>query len=164
MVELMKVTGENLDNVIELQVDPSQEVYIETTNLKSMAEAYTMVMEDIPVFPFAIMVEGNTVGFFMYIYDVLDHESFKNESFYNSNTCFIWHNMIDQQYQGQGYGKSAFEQMLKVMEDDDQHPTDNVSLFYHKDNSVAKKLYHSFGFVDSGIIQGNSILAIKKIK
>lgn len=38
-----------------------------------------------------------------------------------------------------------------------------ISLFYHTRNVKAKTLYASFGFLDTGIIQGNSMLAIKNL-
>jgi diamine N-acetyltransferase len=38
-----------------------------------------------------------------------------------------------------------------------------VSLFYRTSNVIAKSLYSSFAFVDTGIIQDNSMLAIKNL-
>ena len=38
-----------------------------------------------------------------------------------------------------------------------------VTLFYRTSNVIAKTLYASFGFVDTGIIQENSMLAIKNL-
>ena len=38
-----------------------------------------------------------------------------------------------------------------------------IALFYHKSNIIAKTLYVSFGFVDTGIIQDNSMLAVKNL-
>ena len=37
-----------------------------------------------------------------------------------------------------------------------------ITLFYQTSNVIAKTLYASFGFVDTGIIQDNSMLAIKR--
>lgn len=37
-----------------------------------------------------------------------------------------------------------------------------VTLFYRTNNLIAKTLYASFGFVDTGIIQDNSMLAMGK--
>lgn len=71
--------------------------------------------------------------------------------------------MIDKSYQGKGYGKLAFEKMLMDIETMPYGEADYVNLFYHTDNVIAKRLYDSFGFVDTGIIQDNSMLAIKKL-
>ena len=104
------------------------------------------------------------VGFLMYIYDTMDHESFENESFYGKKTYFIWHNMIDKSQQGKGFGKLAFEKVLMDIETMPNGDAEYVALFYHKSNVIAKTLYASFGFVDTGIIQDNSMLAVKNLK
>ena len=56
--------------------------------------------DGIPATPFAIYVDEVAVGFLMYIYDTLDHESFENEVFYGKKSYFIWHIMIEKSYQG----------------------------------------------------------------
>lgn len=76
---------------------------------------------------------------------------------------FIWHIMIDKHYQGKRYGKLAFEKMLMDIEAMPFGEAEYVALFYHRNNLKAKTLYASFGFVDTGIIQDNSMLAIKNI-
>lgn len=40
---------------------------------------------------------------------------------------------------------------------------DYVDLFYHENNAAAKNLYASFGFIDSGIIQGHSVHSNKQL-
>ena len=71
--------------------------------------------------------------------------------------------MIDKSYQGKGYGKLAFEKMLMDIETMPYGEAEYVSLFYRTSNVKAKTLYASFGFVDTGIIQDNSMLAIKNL-
>lgn len=71
--------------------------------------------------------------------------------------------MIDKHYQGQGYGKLAFEKMLKDIETTPDGEAEYVTLFYHTSNVKAKTLYASFGFMETGIIQDSSMLAIKKL-
>ncbi|MED4887190.1 GNAT family N-acetyltransferase [Lysinibacillus sp. FSL R7-0073] len=68
--------------------------------------------DGIPATQVAIYVDEVVVGFMMYIYDTLDHESFENEEFYGKKSYFVWHMTIDKRYQGKGYGKLAFEKML----------------------------------------------------
>ncbi|WPK13271.1 GNAT family N-acetyltransferase [Lysinibacillus louembei] len=119
--------------------------------------------DGIPATPLAIYADEVMVGFLMYIYDTLDHESFENEVFYGKQSYFIWHMMIDKNYQGKGYGKLAFEKMLMDIETMPYGAAQYVTLFYHKNNVVAKELYASFGFIDTGIIQDNSMLSIKNL-
>lgn len=163
MLELRKITGDNIDEVIALDVEENQKDFLETTNLRSFADAHMLNTDGIPATPLAIYVDEVAVGFLMYIYDTLDHESFENEFFYGKKSYFIWHNMIGESYQGKGYGKLAFEKILKSIETMPDGEAEYISLFYHTRNVKAKTLYASFGFLDTGIIQGNSMLAIKNL-
>ncbi|MEO4052655.1 GNAT family N-acetyltransferase [Solibacillus sp. CAU 1738] len=159
MIELRKIDGDNIDEVIALDVEENQEDLIETTNLRSFADAHMLNADGIPATPLAIYVDDTMVGFLMYIYDTTDHESFQNEVYYGKKTYFIWHFMIDKSYQGKGYGKLAFEKMLADIETMPNGEAQYVDLFYHKSNVIAKELYASFGFVETGIIQDNSVHA-----
>lgn len=165
MIELRNIAGDNIDEVAALEVGEKQKEFIlDTTNLRCFADAHMLNAEGIPATPLAIYDNDTMVGFLMYIYDTMDHESFENEAFYGKKAYFIWHNMIDKSQQGKGFGKLAFE---KVMMDIETMPNGNaefIALFYHKSNVRAKTLYASFGFVDTGIIQGNSMLAVKNLK
>ncbi|QSB09069.1 GNAT family N-acetyltransferase [Lysinibacillus sp. FSL K6-0057] len=163
MIELRKITGDNIEEVIALEVGENQKDFIETTNLRSFADAHALNADGIPATPLAIYVDEVAVGFLMYIYDTLDHESFENEVFYGKKSYFIWHIMIDKRYQGKGYGKLSFEKMLMDIETMPNGEAEYITLFYRTSNVIAKTLYASFGFVDTGIIQDNSMLAIKKI-
>ena len=163
MIELRKITGDNIEEVIELEVGENQKDFIQTTNLKSFADAHMLNADGIPATPIAIYADGVAVGFLMYIYDTLDHESFENEVFYGKKSYFIWHIMLDKRHQGKGYGKLSFEKMLMDIETMPNGEAEYITLFYRTSNVIAKTLYASFGFVDTGIIQDNSMLAIKKI-
>ncbi|WP_107842122.1 GNAT family N-acetyltransferase [Metasolibacillus meyeri] len=163
MIELRKISGDNVDEVMALEIEENQKDFIETTNLRSFADAHMLNADGIPASPFAIYADEVAVGFLMYIYDTLDHESFENEIFYGKKSYFIWHIMIAKGYQGKGYGKLAFEKMLMDIETMPDGDAEYVTLFYHTSNVKAKTLYASFGFVDTGIIQDHSMLAIKKL-
>lgn len=165
MVELRKIAGDNIDEVIALEVGENQKEFIlETTNLRCFADAHMLNTNGIPATPLAIYANDTMVGFLMYIYDTMDHESFENEVFYGKKAYFIWHNMIDKSQQGKGFGKLAFEKVLMEIETMPNGDAEYVALFYHKSNVIASTLYASFGFVDTGIIQDNSMLAVKNIK
>ncbi|MGE7023497.1 GNAT family N-acetyltransferase [Solibacillus cecembensis] len=163
MIELRKITGENIEEVIALDVGGNQKDFIETTNLRSFADAHMLNVDGIPATPIAIYADEVVVGFLMYIYDTLDHESFENEVFYGEKCYFVWHIMIGESYQGKGYGKLAFEKMLMDIETRPHGEAKYVALFYHTSNVVAKALYASFGFVETGIIQDHSMFAIKNL-
>ncbi|GAA0379519.1 GNAT family N-acetyltransferase [Bacillus horti] len=163
MIELRKITGDNIDDVIALDIGENQREFTELTNLRSIADAYVLNADGEPAIPLAIYADDVVVGFLMYTYDTMDHKSFKNEVFYRKMSYFIWYFMIDKSYQGKGYGKLAFEKMLMDIETMPHGEAEYVALFYHTRNVVAKTLYASLGFVDTGIIQDHSMLAIKNL-
>ncbi|WYP27197.1 GNAT family N-acetyltransferase [Alkalihalobacillus sp. FSL W8-0930] len=163
MIELRKVTVDNIDEVTALDVGEDQKAFIETNNLRSIADAYVLNADGIPATPFAIYADEIVVGFLMYIYDTIDHESFQNEGYYKQKTYFVWHFMIGEDFQGKGYGKLALKKMLADIEAMPYGEAKNVGLFYHKSNVAAKRLYASIGFVGTGIVQDQSIHAIKKL-
>ncbi|WP_042477712.1 GNAT family N-acetyltransferase [Bacillus ndiopicus] len=164
MIELRKINGNNIDEIIALEVEENQKDFIETTNLRSFADAHMLNADGIPATPLAVYADEVVVGFLMYIYDTLDHESFANEVFYGKKSYFIWHIMIGKGHQGKGYGKLAFEKMLMDIETMPDGEAEYVTLFYQTNNIIAKTLYASFDFVDTGIIQDHSMLAIKKLE
>ena len=53
---------------------------------------------------------------------------------------------IDEQYQGEGYGKAATKLVLDAMKQDRTYS--KVVLCYIEGNNAAKNLYESFGFVE----------------
>ncbi|MFT9819889.1 GNAT family N-acetyltransferase [Lysinibacillus sp. NPDC056185] len=164
MIELRKIDGDNIDEVIALDVEENQKEFIlETTNLRCFADAHMLNTDGIPASPLAIYANNTMIGFLMYIYDTTDHESFQNEVYYGEKAYFIWHFMIDKRYQGKGYGKLAFEKMLADIKTMPYGEAQYVDLFYDKSNVIAKELYASFGFIETGIIQDNSVHAIKNL-
>ncbi|WP_040978866.1 GNAT family N-acetyltransferase [Oceanobacillus jeddahense] len=163
MIELRKITEDNIDEVIALEVRENQKDFMMTSNLRCIADAYVLNENGEPAIPLAIYADGVVVGFLMYTYDTLDHESFENEGFYRKKGYFVWHIMIDERYQGKRYGKLAFEKMLMDMEAMPYGEADYVALFYHLSNLTAKTLYALFGFTEPGIIQDKSIMAIKNL-
>lgn len=163
MIELKCINGDNIDELVALEVSEEQKDLMASTILRSFADAYEMNKDGVTTAPYAVYVEDKLVGFSMYIYDIMDHESFVNETFFGKNSYFIWHFMIDRNYQGQGYGKLALEKTIEDIMTKPFGQADYIVLFYNMKNIRAKKLYESFGFTDTGIVMDGSMLAIKKL-
>lgn len=164
MISLREICSENIDKVMALEVGANQRKYLNTTNLRSFADAYALRKDGIFAAPLAIYHEDVQIGFIMYVYDTLDHESFEHEVFFNKKSYFIWHFMIDKRFQGKRYGKRAFEMILMEINKQPFGDAEYISLFYHTNNVKAKDLYLSFGFDETNIVQDQSVLAIKSIK
>ena len=70
--------------------------------------------------------------------------------------------MVDEKYQGKGYGKFAMQGVLNIFRGDEK--VKNVVLSYVPDNIGAKGLYASLGFVETGEIFHGESVAILKLK
>lgn len=54
--------------------------------------------------------------------------------------------MIDKKYQGQGFGRESFKQVLDFIKTFPSGKADYVLIQYEPANEVGRKLYASFGF------------------
>ena len=133
MIHLAKITKENLDDVLALRVHEEQKSFV-STNAESLAQAYVYSET---AWPFAVYDDETLVGFIMMGY-------YEAKQYYT-----LWKFMIDQNYQGQGYGRKALELGLQFIRDR-FHP-DEIYTGVATGNRVAKGLYESVGFADTGL-------------
>ena len=70
--------------------------------------------------------------------------------------------MIDQRYQQCGYGRAALEKTLQYMQTFPCGASDGCWLSYEPDNEAARRLYQSFGFVETGEMDGHEVIALLK--
>ena len=61
--------------------------------------------------------------------------------------------MIDQRYQGNGYGSAALALILDELRKEGRY--DHVEVCVKKDDTAAIRLYEKHGFADSGYIDEN---------
>ena len=137
MVYLKEVTKENIDEVLELSVRDDQKSFVSTT-AESLAQAYAYKET---AFPFAVYNDDTMVGFIMMGY-------YEVKNYYT-----LWKFLIDKKYQHKGYGREALMQGISFMRD-----KFNIKEIYTgvaPGNSVAKGLYQSVGFEDTGLIEFN---------
>jgi len=141
MIEFKKVSCDNFIQCIELKVAEEQNKFI-SSNQHALAEAYIASEEGQDIKTFAIYKDDNMVGFVMMYYDDGDGNFEKS--------CYgIFKMMIDEQYQGRGYGKEAVIKAIEFMRTS-QKRARVVELTYKPDNVVARNLYASLGFVETG--------------
>ena len=105
-----------------------------------------------------IAVQYTMVGFLMMCYSKKDEEDDEDEDVYS-----IWRFMIDKDYQGKGYGKEAMVKALELIKTFPHGEAKLVALSYEPENVVAKKLYASFGFEETGEIEYGESVAILKL-
>ena len=135
MVQLKKITRDNLDAVLALSVAEHQKSYV-STPAESLAQAY--VYKD-TAFPFAIYANDKVVGFIMLGY----YESRKQYT--------LWKFLIDKEHQGKGYGKEALKQGITYLKE--RFAAKEIYTGVFLGNETAKRLYKSVGFVETGLVE-----------
>lgn len=146
-VKFKKVTADNWEEVVELELRGSQEDVV-ASNLYSVAEAQF----DPDARPRAVYAGKRVVGFLMY-----DVQKTKGEA----EEASMYRFMIDRKYQGKGYGRMA---LSKVLEGIRAIPGVNrISILYMPKNPVAKPFYASFGFVEVGRDRDGEMIAVLKL-
>lgn len=138
-VHLENVTIDNFIEVASLKLKVEQENFI-ASNALSLAQS--KYQEE--CIPKAILVHHNIVGFLMYCLDRTDNE------------YWIYRLMIDQRYQGLGYGQKAMEIMIKDLKEVATNHLLRIS--FEPENSVAKQLYEKLGFQTTGVIDSGEII------
>lgn len=137
MIQLKAITKENLEEVLALQVAESQRSYVSSV-AHSLAQAYVYSKT---AFPFAIYADETLVGFIMFGY----YEARRQYT--------LWKFLFDQRYQGHGYGRAALMQGIAWMK-----ATIGAKELYtgvSLGNAVAKQLYRSIGFVETGLVEND---------
>ncbi len=133
MINLRTITKENIEDILNLSVSEEQKGFV-SDNSESLAQAY--VYHD-TAWPFAIYEDDTPVGFIMMGY-------YEAKQYYT-----LWKFMIDQRYQHNGYGRQALLQGLDFIKE--KFNPDRIYTGVALGNHVAKELYESVGFVDTGL-------------
>jgi diamine N-acetyltransferase len=159
MIELRAVNSLNVWKIIKLSVDDEQKAFV-ASNTESIIEAYTTITSGGVALPFGIYNDSCLVGFVMFGYGSNGDE---DEPVIAQNNYCIWRFMIDKQFQHQGIGRKALVASLRYIESMPCGKADYCWLSYEPDNDVAKKLYSSEGFHESGEMCGDEIVSVRKL-
>lgn len=152
-VILKPVTAENWRVLIKLKVREDQNGFV-ASNLYSIAESqFGFDYEGHWDYQAFGIYEGDTpVGFLMYALNLVRP----------TRQVFITRLMVDRNFQGRGYGKFGMQKMLEIFRADER--IKEVCISYEPHNEVARKLYAGFGFLESGEMAGDEILAALKLR
>lgn len=160
MLRLEKVTGKNVWELLKLQVSEEQKTFVADNDI-SIIEAYTTISGNGYAFPFGIYDGDTPVGFLMIGYDTDDY--WDDAPAIAKGNYNLWRLMIDQAYQGKGYGKEAVKLALGYIKTFPCGAADYCWLSYEPENQVAAKLYRSFGFEETGDMDGEELIAVLKL-
>jgi len=148
-VEICPVTTDNWRRLVKLKVRDDQQNFV-ASNLFSIAEAQFGFEDEgeWKLSPFGLYFNHEPVGFLMYGLNY-GHSRFQ---------AFIIRLMIDEQFQGQGYGKAAMKLLLDTFRADEKLKA--VGISYEPHNEVARRLYAALGFVETGEMLDEETLAV----
>jgi len=161
MLRLEKVNADNVWDIIKLHVKKEQKSFV-AKNEVSIIEAYTTITGGGHALPFGIYDDDKLVGFLMIGFGTDDY--WKNPPKIAKNNYNLWRLMIDERYQRKGYGRKAIELALKFMATWPCGRAEYCWLSYEPDNTVAKDLYRSFGFYETGEMDEEEIIAVLKLE
>ena len=148
VVNLREVTKENWLEALKLEMYPDQYAFVPSVAV-CLAKAY-IKPENGLVIPFGVYSGEVMVGFFTITHDANRVDRFWINGF-----------QIDKNYQRKGYGKAALAGIIILLQK--LYPacrTVGLTLAHH--NEVARKLYESHGFVNTGTVyEGETVYLLQ---
>lgn len=160
MIRLEEVNGKNVWDILKLKVSDEQRCFVAGNDI-SIIEAYTTIMGNGHAFPFGIYNEDTLIGFLMIGFDSDDYwEDAPEIAKGNYN---LWRLMIDRTYQGKGFGREAVSIALEFIRTFPCGKAEYCWLSYEPENEAAKRLYSSFGFSETGEMDGEEVIAALRL-
>lgn len=135
MVTLESITADNLEEVLAVSGNEDQRRFVSPV-AESLAQAYVYPKT---AFPFAVRAGDKIVGFIMMGY-------YEAKDYYT-----LWKFLIDKDHQNKGYGKQALLLGIDFLKD--RFGVSEIYTGVIPDNAVAKKLYLSAGFEETGLFE-----------
>lgn len=160
MIHLERVNGDTIWDILKLTVADHQKNFVAGNDV-SIIEAYIAITSNGYAFPFGIFEDDTPVGFLMIGYD--KDEYWRDAPAIADGNYNLWRLMIDKAHQNKGYGRQAVELALRFIRTFPCGKADFCWLSYEPENTVAKSLYASFGFVETGDKDGEEQIAVLKL-
>ena len=161
MVRLEEINGKNVREILKLKVGEDQKSFVAPNDI-SLIEAYIAVSHHGKAFPFGIYDGDIPVGFCMIGFGADD--DWEDAPAVAENSYNLWRLMIDERYQGKGYGKAAMKLIMDYVRSGPCGPAEYCWLSYEPENVRAKALYAAFGFRETGGFDGGEAIAVLKLR
>ena len=164
MIHLEKINSTNVWDIVDLKVAEDQESFV-ASNSDSIIEAYTTIGTGCSAFPFGIYDDEEPVGFLMIGHNMaaLDGVCEEDAPDVVKHNYLFWRLMVDENFQGKGYGKAAIKLALDFIKTWPCGKEEYCVITYEPENEVAKNLYASFGFAETGEIVDDEVVAVLKL-
>ncbi len=98
--------------------------------------------------PLAIYLDDAVIGFMMWGLE--------------EGSCWLGGIFIGREYQRRGYGRRAVQEAIRVLSE--QTGVSEFALSYQPTNTVARGLYTAMGFVETGEIEDDEVVARLKLE
>lgn len=142
VITLREVTKDNLGDILRLKVKPEQEKFV-AGNAVSLAQAH---FEEKAWFR-AVYADETPIGFVM-LYDDPEKTDY-----------FLWRFMIDERYQGLGFGRRALQLVIDHVRA--QPDATELLLSYFPAEGGPEPFYAGLGFVNTGEVQdGENVMSL----
>jgi len=161
LIALKKITHQNLcECIYDIETTEEQKGFVDS-NVESLAEAYASITNGGFATPYAVYNDDIMIGFVMYTFfdradavDISDPQT-APESYKSSPCYYIWRILIDRNQQGKGYGKQAIAKIIDEIKTMPYGKADRIYTSWAPDNIASKMLFESFGFVETGEVDGS---------
>ena len=160
LIHLEKIDSTNVWEIVDLKVFKSQKSFVAANEI-SIIEAYIAITGNGYAFPFGIYDSEKPVGFLMIGYDVDDY--WTDAPAIAKGNYNLWRLMIDKAYQKRGFGKEAVQLALDFIGSFPCGKADYCWLSYEPENEAARQLYRSFGFAETEEMDGEEVIAIRRL-
>lgn len=137
---LTPVTAENWRQVAALQVSPDQREFVAEPAYYLCLCHYGGLWQ-----PLAVQLGQEIIGYLQWAVDDAD------------GSCWLGGIIIDSHQQGKGYGRQAVQSAIALLSR--ELGFNHFALSYQPGNTRARQLYVSLGFVESGEIEGDEVVA-----
>ncbi len=143
-IKLRKINKHNFHLVNDLEVTEEQKKFVSNPYFAIAQSKYERWIKTS-----AIYLDKIIIGFIEYGFDP------------NLKSYWIKELIIDKKYQNKGYGKTAVEQLLKILKE--KHNYEIVYAGYKPNNFNSKKLCESLGFKETDIFTEKHIVIFKEL-
>ena len=143
-VTLRPVDAGSWRDVAALTVAPGQERFVAAPTYYLALCAYGDVWQPMSVHG----ADDVVVGFLMWGIDDED------------GSCWLGGVLVDRAHQGRGVGRAAVAEALRTLRP--KADDTGFALSYHPENEVAKALYASLGFVETGEVDDDEVVARRR--
>jgi len=133
-LQFIKIEESNKEILSKIELRPNQ-IGLADCPL----EAYELAKKFTYAYPTAIFWENAAIAFLIY------------EALNEMQTHFlVWDFVVDKAFQGQGYGREIMMQLMQKLRI--EYHAEKIELAYEPSNHIARNLYRSLGFLESGKI------------